>query len=444
MDIVFALLLSFGLLVVSVLRGVFVAYPLLVAMALVLVMLRRRGFGWNALLQMAIAGSRQSFPVLSVLLPIGALVAVWIAAGTVPALVYYGVQLIQPRTFILAAFVLTGLVSWLIGTSFGAVGTVGIALMIMASGSGANRHLIAGAIIAGAYVGDRCSPMSSSAHLVASVTATRLLTNIRGMWRSSLLPLGLTLLIYGGLSWCYPIQLDRAFTEQMATLFNLHPLTLLPAVLILGLALLRVEVKRSMLLSTVCAGAIALTLQSYAPEQLGMFTLTGFQLNSGTSLDLILSGGGLLSMARVSLVVILSTAFVGLFAGTQCLSIVKRWLPHDPSPSQRFLTTSLIGTAAAAFGCTQTIAILLTQDLVRTKYQDAATGAANLALDLENTVVVISPLIPWNIAGLVPATILMTDAGFIPYAVYLYLLPLLGWLTLKGERRWPRLMQHNL
>jgi Na+:H+ antiporter, NhaC family len=435
MDILVALLVSFVLLVVSVLQGVFVAYPLLVAMAIVLVTLRSRGFGWNALLSMASAGSKKSLPVLSVLLLIGALVAVWIAAGTVPALVYYGVQLIHPRSFILAAFGLTALVSWLIGTSFGAVGTVGIALMIMANGSGVSSHPIAGAIIAGAYVGDRCSPMSSSAHLVASVTGTRLLTNIQRMWRSSLLPLALTSGIYGLLSWFHPTRLDRTFTDEMAIWFNLHPLTLLPAVLILGLALLRVEVKRSMLISTACAGAIALTLQSYSLPELSHFAVAGFQLNSGTALDSILTGGGLLSMARVSLVVILSTAFVGLFAGTHCLSVVKRWLPHNPSPARRFLTTVLIGTASAAFGCTQTIAILLTQDLVSAEYPHSATGASDLALDLENTVVVISPLIPWNIAGLVPATVLMTDAGFVPYAVYLYLLPLIGWMSWKGGFR---------
>ncbi|MDX2216514.1 MAG: Na+/H+ antiporter NhaC family protein [Oculatellaceae cyanobacterium bins.114] len=99
----------------------------------------------------------------------------------------------------------------------------------------------------------------------------------------------------------------------------------------------------------------------------------------------------------------------------------------------RFLSTCLVGIGTAAFGCTQTIAILLTQQLVQKKYPESEKGHYKLALDLENTVVVLAPLIPWNIAGLVPATILNTDAGFIPFAIYLYLLPLLNLIHIRSS-----------
>ncbi len=105
--------------------------------------------------------------------------------------------------------------------------------------------------------------------------------------------------------------------------------------------------------------------------------------------------------------------------------MIEIFLRKARTRSRLFFGTILVGTAAAAFGCTQTIAILLTQQLVQESYQYKKLDKYQLAIDLENTVVVLSPLIPWNIAGLVPATILMTDVGFIPYAFYLYLLPLL-------------------
>jgi Na+:H+ antiporter, NhaC family len=136
--------------------------------------------------------------------------------------------------------------------------------------------------------------------------------------------------------------------------------------------------------------------------------------------------------------VVISTAFVGIFSGTRVLTSIETLLQKARTRSDYFLSTCMVGTGAAAFGCTQTIAILLTQQLVEKKYHEKERGNDKLAIDLENTVVVISPLIPWNIAGLVPATILMTDPGFIPFAFYLYLLPLINLLHLGINSSPPR------
>jgi Na+:H+ antiporter, NhaC family len=444
MDLILTLIFSFVLLVVSVSSGIFVAYPLLIAMSLLVLMLMRRGFAFKSLMQMAWVGSRQSVPVFSVLLLIGGVIAAWMAAGTVPAIVYYGIQLINPHYFILSAFVLTSLVSLLIGTSFGAAGTIGLALMIMARGSEVDPHLIAGAIISGAYVGDRCSPMSSSANLIAGVTKTNLYVNIRNMWRTSWLPLLVSALLFGWVSWINPVQIsDQAFSENIRQTFQMSWIDLLPALTIVALSWAQVEVKKSMLISMIVAGAIALFYQHYSSLDLLKFILLGFKLESSHPLSVILTGGGILSMLRVTLVVILSTAFVGIFSGTRVLTNIEALLQKVKTRSDYFLSTCLVGTAAAAFGCTQTIAILLTQQLVEKKYRENEKGNDHLAIDLENTVVVISPLIPWNIAGLVPATILMTDPGFIPFAFYLYLLPLINLLHLGLNSSPPRYILSN-
>ena len=136
-------------------------------------------------------------------------------------------------------------------------------------------------------------------------------------------------------------------------------------------------------------------------------------------------------MVRVSSVVVLSTALSGIIVGTKMLASAERLLKRASSRSDLFLGTTLVSLATGAFGCTQTIAILMTQELVQKKYEQEKLNGSQLATDIENTAVVLSPLIPWNIAGLVPATILMTDSGFIPYAVYLYLLPLFSLIKFK-------------
>lgn len=436
MDLGFALLLSFSLLVFSVLRGVPIAYPLLASLVILSWVLWQRGLSGASLLQMAIRGSQKALPVFTILLLIGAVTSTWMAAGTVPALVYYGTALIHPRWFVVAAFVLTSGVSLLLGTSFGAASTVGLALVIMARGSGANPHLIAGAVIAGAYFGDRCSPMSSSAHLVAALTHTPLYTNLKAMLKTGLLPFGLSCLIYWGWSWFYPVELtDSHLTQELRRFFDLNGVVLLPAVVILGLALLRVEVKRAMVVSIGMAMGLAMLYQHYSLAQVLRFALLGFQLETDSPIQTILLGGGVWSMAKVCGIVLISTALAGLLTGSRALQelpLLRRGLTGRASRSPgraRFLNTTLISLLASGFGCTQTIGILLTEELVRPDYAQPA----DLALDLENTVVVLAPLVPWNIAGLVPATVLMTDWQFIPYAVYLYLIPALVLLRLHGR-----------
>jgi len=429
MDLLIALILSFLLLLVSSLKGVFIGYPLGVALIILVGLLWRRGYRVSVLGQFAVQGVRRAFPVLSVLLLIGVVIASWMAAGTVPALVYYGLQWLHPQTFLLMAFWLTSGVSLLIGTSFGTVGTIGIALMTIAQGSDLDPHWLAGAVIAGAYVGDRCSPMSSSALLIATITRTNLYDNLGQMWRTSGIPLLLSSLVYLGLSWWHPIHLTMpSLPEELARVFHVHPLLLLPAGVILGLSAARVEVKRAMLASAAVAVGLAIAYQHYSPFQVLHFISFGFHLETGTLLDRLLLGGGMWAMAKVSVVVVISTAFVGLFAGTRMLESLQAYVLRNRGERQRFLTTGLVGIGTAAFGCTQTIAILLTEQVMQPKYEESQKGKAALALDLENTVVVISPLIPWNIAGLVPATVLSTNAGFIPFACYLYLLPLANWL----------------
>lgn len=431
MDLLLALLLAFGLLLVSVFRGVSIAYPLLCTLLLVSGVLLHRGFTLPTLWNFAWQESRKATPVFSILLLIGAVTSTWMAAGTVPTIVYYGIQLIHPQGFILTSFLLTSLVSFLIGTSFGAAGTIGLALMIMAKGSQVNPHLLAGAVIAGAYWGDRCSPMSSSAHLIASLTQTNLYRNIQRMLRTGLLPLALSCLLYWGFSWFDPVQTrENWLPQELDRCFVLNGWVLLPALLILGLALLRVPAFRSMLLSIAVAIGLAVYVQGYGLGQVLKFAVFGFELSADTPIRSILLGGGMVSMAKVCGIVLLSTAIAGILSGTASLQIIERHLRQLRCRWQIFSGTLIVSIAASAFGCSQTIAILLTDQLMRDRYA-ATLKPADLAIDLENTAVVLAPLIPWNIAGLVPATVLMTDWHFIPYAFYLYLLPLCVLLQLR-------------
>lgn len=432
MDLLFFVIISFFLLLVSAIKGYFVVYPLLASLAIFIAILLNRGFQLNNLIKMAVAGSQKSFSVISILLLIGAVMAVWMAAGTVPVLVYWGIKLISPQYFIFWAFVLTSMVSLLLGTSFGTVSTIGIALTIAAKGSGVNPNTIAGAIIAGAYFGDRCSPMSSSANLIAAITRTDIYTNLKNMAVTTFYPLIVSSILYLILSLANPVEVaGNNLAFEIGKAFNLNFITWLPALTILILCVLRVEVKIAMTVSVIAGSAIAFCVQGYSASEILQFAIAGFKLESTSSLKDIVAGGGILSMVKVSTVVIVSTAFAGIFAGTRTLEFIEVYLNKARSRGDLFFGTTIIGILSAAFGCTQTIAILLTHQLVEGKYRKDGLDDYQLAVDLENTAVVISPLIPWNIAGLVPATVLGVNSDFIAYAFYLYLIPLFNLIQMK-------------
>jgi Na+:H+ antiporter, NhaC family len=179
-----------------------------------------------------------------------------------------------------------------------------------------------------------------------------------------------------------------------------------------------------MIVSIIAACTISLLVQHYSFKELINYLIFGFSLEESTPLKSILKGGGILSMLKLTIVVFISSAFSGVFEGAGFLNKFEMYFAKAKKRYELFLLTMFATIVTAAFGCTQTIAIILGHQFVKRAYEENSTDKNELAVDLENTAVVISPLIPWNIAGLIPATTLMVGPGYIIYSFYLYLIPL--------------------
>ena len=422
----------FAALLLSLYLHISLLYPLLLGLVGFVLLALQRGYSFSSLSRMMLQGSRQSLIVIRIFVLIGAITAVWRACGTIPFIVYHGIALLNEQFFILSAFILSCLVSFLLGTSFGTVGTLGVALMVLARSGQVNVDVAAGAMIAGAYFGDRCSPMSSSANLVAALTRTQLYLNLSNMLKTSVLPFVLSCLGYVVLSWRHPLATSNSpILMAIPQAFSLHPITILPAALILLMAAAKIDVKLSMGISIVAGALIALTVQDVSWLDLVSYVATGYKMDQVSFLSDILQGGGLLSMLQVALIVLISSAYSGLFAGTGLLADIERACEFLSHKLGVFAGTTITSAAAAAFSCNQTLAVMLTHQLTQKVYEKKRLGNYRLALDLENSVIMIAALIPWNIAGAVPAAALATDAGFIPYALYLYLVPLTNFFCQK-------------
>lgn len=427
MTTIFAFIVCFILLITSVFKGIFVAYPLMIGLSIFILLAVHKGFKLKDVLIMAYKGGKKSYIVLEIFILIGVITSTWMAAGTVPAIVYYGVKYLNPNLFILSAFLICSAVSFLIGTSFGTVGTVGVALMVMARGGSVNSNIVAGAILAGAYFGDRCSPMSSSANLIATLTKTDIYINIKNMLKTGAVPLIISMGIYGVLSFKYPLHtVGNGMAEEISKVFSTSYLVLLPALVILIFSFFKVPVKRSILISSIIAIVLAVFVQHRGLLKIMEYIIAGYSIENDSPLKAIIKGGGVLSMLKVALVVFISSAFTGIFEETGMLNQVDQFIGRAEGRGQVMFTTTIVSIASAAFGCTQVLAVILTHILTKKIYVENKIEDTEFAVDIENTAIVISPLIPWNIAVLVPLTTLMVGVEAIPYAFYLYLLPIVN------------------
>jgi NhaC family Na+:H+ antiporter len=238
--------------------------------------------------------------VLRIFLLIGLLTALWRASGTITFFVYHGVRLIPPSFFLVAGFGLTSLLGYALGTSYGTTGTVGVILITLARAGGVPPALMAGAVLSGAYFGDRTGPASSCANLVATVTGTDLYGNLRAMLKSSVVPMAACFALYGVLSPRYPLAAgEGGLITLMEQNFSMSLWCTLPALLMLVLPLCKVPVRTAMTASIAAAAGVGLWVQDQSLVQLLSASLFGY-IPSDPQLAEILSGGGLLSMLTVS------------------------------------------------------------------------------------------------------------------------------------------------
>lgn len=348
----------------------------------------RRGFSLRTLWGFAWGQGRKMCSLLVIYVLIGMITALWRSAGTIAWFIYNGLQIITPQLFILVTFALTCFLSYALGTSFGVVGTAGIILMALARSGGVSTAVTAGAIVAGAYFGDRCSPASSSASLVAAATGTKLEENLRAMHRTGWLPLLLSAAVYAVLSAAHPIAaVDGAMLGELAQAFDLSLWTVLPALQVLRAALL-----------------------GYAgPEG---------------ALREILSGGGVISMFTASVLAIATGLYAGLLSGIGALDGIREMVERAVRRAGLYPTCAGVCLLCAMMFCNQSTAPVVAPQLMAHSYEARGEGKRALALDIENSGIVLAALIPWNISVSIPLAMLGAGASALPYAVLLYIIPL--------------------
>lgn len=406
-------------LAVCVGTGISVLYALLFGLAVFCLYAWKRDFSIKEIGAMLWEGIRKVKNILIIFVLIGCLTGIWRCCGTIPYIVYHAVNLIVPQYFVLCAFLLCSVMSYLTGTSFGTVSTMGVICMMLGRAAGAAELPLAGAILSGCFLGDRCSPMSSSALLVAEITGTDIFKNVKTMFRTAMIPFLITCVVYffqgSGKLAADGAQSVDIFQES----FCLIVPVVIPAVLTLVLCLLKVEVKITMGISILAGILLCLTVQQMSVLEIIRVMLTGFYPKDDPKLLAMLGGGGVLSMVNVGLIVCISASYSGIFERTGLLDGMSAWIEGLAGRISTYGAFCLTAVITCMISCNQTLAAILTEQMSANMVPEKEKRASWL----EDTVIVIAPLIPWSIAGAVPISVLGTTDTCLIFACYLYLIP---------------------
>lgn len=383
-----------------------------------------------------------SMPSLSVLVVVGMLIGVWIAAGTVPTLIHYGLTLLNPSIFLAAAMILCSIISLSLGTSWGTVGTIGLALMGIGAGFGVPVVWTAGAVVSGSFFGDKISPLSDSTNLAPAVTGQNVFDHIRNMLPTTIpaMLIALALYLVAGFWVIEPGDVSYAQIDQITTSmeqhFRLGLVTLIPALVVLVLALTKKPPLPSLFAGVLLGALIAIFWQGEGLHDVFAYANDGYKIQTGVeAIDTLLNKGGMQSMMWTVSLMLIALGFGGALERTGCLeSIINAIVARVTSFAG--VQTSAIGTAFATnlVAGDPYISIALPGRMFSPLYRGMGYSTLNLSRAVEEGGTLLSPLIPWNAGGAFVITALglgvmegnLSHLMYIPLAFACWLSPLIG------------------
>ena len=409
---------------------------------------RRAGISWKESQAGIIHGIGVGLGPTLILLAVGMLIGTWILCGTVPAMIYYGVAVLNPGIFYAASAAICAIVAISIGSSWTVAGTLGIGLMGIAGSFELSPAITAGAIVSGAYFGDKLSPMSDTTNLAAAATGVDLFDHIRHMLWTTIPAFLIALLVFaliGSTDAATPREIE-ALQQALAEDFNIGLHLLLPLVLMLGLVFRRLPAYPSIVISALSGALFALLFQPEAvarlagePAGLGSFFLqvkgvwislfSGYSSTSGNEfLDALLSKGGMSSMLNTVWLIICALGFGGVLERTGILDYLLHLALRGVRSTGSLIATTVmtcIGTNILA--ADQYIAIALPGRMFRDSYAGRGLSPLNLSRTLEDSATLSSALIPWNTCGAyMAATLGVATLQYAPFALFNLLCPVVA------------------
>jgi NhaC family Na+:H+ antiporter len=394
----------------------------------------RKGLAWRTLEKAAVQSISRALVAILILLAVGALIGVWLAAGIIPTIIYYGSVVLNPSIFYVATLVLCAVVSVSIGSSWTTAGTIGVALIGLSAAMGLSVEMTAGAIISGAYFGDKLSPLSDTTNLASGLSGTDLFKHI-GFLLWTTVPAFLVALVFftavtftmDGVAQESEMDMLRA---TIASTFAIHPLLFLPLLAMLVMGVKRIPAFVAIFMSTVIGALLGAFFQDAAGDAGGILAqaetywlvaASGYTAASGDAvLDDLLSGGGMGSMLTTIWLIVSAMFFSGMLERSGILrTILESIISRLKSPGALVAGTGLTALTTNAVASDQYLSIVLTSRMYAEEYRKKGLDPVNLSRAVEDSGTVTSALVPWNTCGaFMAATLGVPTFAYLPFCIF--------------------------
>lgn len=398
------------------------------------------GYTWDDIMDSIVGKLSKTMPAIFILIIVGFLIGSWMIGGTIPMMVYYGLKIISPQYLVVTSFIVTAFVSLCTGTSWGSVGTIGVALMGVASGMGAPLPMVAGAVVSGAYFGDKMSPLSDTTNLAPIAAGAKLYDHIGHMFYTTIPGFIICCIVYTVAGFTLSGGADVASPEKVQTIlgtlesiFSFNPLVILPPVIVLYGSIRKKPTIPVMLLSSAIAMFCAVVFQGFSLQQcfdaaiggfnLEMINIAGFDAASLIpDIPRLLNRGGMLSMLNTVLIAFCAYGFAGTLAVTGSLDIVLNKLMKSVKSVGGLIVATIVSCITAVFVTSNgQLSILVPGEMFGKTYIKKGLQPKNLSRTLEDSATVVEPIVPWTAAGVYMATTLgVPTLSYLPWAILCY------------------------
>ena len=408
----------------------------------------RYGIAWKTFEHAIEQNVKRVTEAIFILFVIGALSGMWMVSGIVPAMIYYGLQLIHPSFFLITSCIICAIVSLMTGSSWTTVATIGVALIGIGQAQGFNEGWVAGAIISGSYFGDKMSPLSDTTVLASSTVGVRLFTHIRYLVYTTIPALFTALIVYLVAGFSLSVGNDatiETYAAALAAKFDISLWALVVPVITAIMIYKRLPSLITLFLSTLFAALYGLLFQTdillevagSSTEAFALFKGTMCSIFGATQIDMgaaelneLVSTGGMAGMMDTIWLILCAMCFGGVMeAGGFLAGISRLFLRFVHKTFSLVSSTVVSGLLFNIVTADQYISIILTGNMFKQTYYDQGHEARLLSRTTEDAVTVTSPLIPWNTCGMTQATVMgVSTWTYLPYAVFNYLCPLFSML----------------
>ncbi len=388
--------------------------PLLIGAVLAgLLAVYRLGYTWEEVKEGIVANIIGTMQAILILAIIGMIIGTWMQGGVVPTLIYYGLQILSPGLFLVAACILCSVISLATGSSWTTAGTVGIALMGVAAGLGVPAPMAAGAIISGSYFGDKMSPLSDTTNLAPAMAGAKLFDHVSHMVYTTAVSLVLALIGFAVLGSRFAgKQLDLAAIDTLLGLmkesYNITPWLLLVPFIVIIMVAMKAPAIPGLFIGTLLGGAAGIISQGKTFSDVVGAMMNGVTSETGNEvIDKLLSGGGLTAMFWTLSLIFAALTFGGILERTGMLEVLAKGILNYAKSTGALVTATVLSCIFVnVLAGDQYLSIVLPGKMFKDEYHRRGLAPRNLSRALEDAGTLTSPLVPWNTCGAMMTTYL--------------------------------------